>query len=57
MVSLTEHYDIKKIDKSEFRSFKFADGSFYYGEIRWFDENGQECPEPNDEETHSDPNK
>lgn len=51
------HYDIKGVDKKNFQSFKFPDGSYYYGEIKWFDENGNMCDEPNEDETLSDPTK
>ena len=38
-------FEFSKIDRSSFVCLKFEDGSIYYGEVAWFDEQNNEVSE------------
>ena len=40
-----------KIDKTNFVNITFEDNSIYYGEVAWFNEEGEEVPAPAEEDS------
>ena len=43
-------FELSKVDNSKFVTLKFMDSSVYYGELGYFDEQGNCVPEPTEPE-------